>query len=267
MMASDSGKKPPIDEGTLPEITIDMPKGGRPRAVTVPFARGTEPTPYRGAPPKPAKTLVGGGFNDATGQPPSRPGAPHHAPEAALAGVAAASLAASAAERNAAPAPEPPPKRNRRTGVIVDVLWSAPNAPERARAHAAFGDLAKPESVGAWITDGKASREKRNDPRDVARALTQCPPHPPERIAQSLAEAVDDEGIFTRPALVVDGTLTLRFDPAKLLAAILAAARPFANKDKRLASVIRVGHGSDANRCPSVVGDLGRAHRPRARRV
>lgn len=124
--------------------------------------------------------------------------------------------------------------------LLVDLLWYADEAPNRARAHPGWSSEVQVESDGEWITEGHAdpTPADERDRRDVARALTVVTPSTAAEIAGCLAAAIDDRGLFVRPTLIVGGKLMMAFDPAELLGAVLSAVRPFGSADRKLKEAV-----------------------------
>jgi hypothetical protein len=234
----------PLDaDAEPPPVTIRA-------APVMPDPPPTPPAPVHQVPASLMTTLASGGFGAAQRGvlPPEL--AVRHDAEAALGGVAGASWAASVRERagnTAAPADAPQPAvppvapAPRSRTVLVDVLWHAADAAKRARGHADWATVAPAaSSPGAWIKSGSAEQRPtaERDARDVSRALTHLRPLDAAGVMRSMRDAVDDDGVFVRPLLVVGGELTLAFDPNDFLTAMVAAARPFVASDKRLEAAV-----------------------------
>jgi hypothetical protein len=260
----------------LPEVTTDMPAVRMGEAT--PFGSRVPEPPRQGAKPPagPTSPLVPPPAPLASpSRPPSLAPAARHALEAVRGGVAGASLAASATERaqrqRDVAAPEPaaphnheaasrPPSADHVPRVLVDLLWHTPQAPSRARQHPAWSELddAGPTS---WIVDGSAAPSSERDPkRDVVRALTRIEPLDAVALQRSLRDALDDEGLFVRPALVLAGELEMRFDPTAQLGEMVAAARPFAKSERRLQDAFNTAAdaiASGTRLLPSAIDAIG----------
>jgi hypothetical protein len=226
------------------ERTREAPAIKRPKQPDLPSPDPKKPAMhYSRTSSAPKATLSVGQFGRPLGHTSPKPMA-HHDPLAALGGVAGASRAAAQEARDqddkglasATSKRRTDRQPQHRSDTLVDLLWYADEAAGCARAHADWPTVQPAWRADEWITDGAAELTPavERDGAVVARALTRIRCATPEEIAGSLSGAVDDEGLFRRPVLVVGGTLTMRFDGTDVLAAMVAAARPFAG-DKRLA--------------------------------
>ncbi|MCA9622268.1 MAG: hypothetical protein KC731_24760, partial [Myxococcales bacterium] len=257
---SPSTHPPPRASGTQPPPPPSYASSHLPRPSDLPpqterrpgMPAQQEPTPfYSGAPAPPPVPLPHPAV------PPSRPHpaiahakapvfrAPPiraHDPLAAQRGVAAASLAAAEAPVMPAARRNTPIRRRAVPTEIVDLLWYAEDAPQRVRAHEGYTRLDDAQRrEDRWILNGTAERipQEERDRRDVRRALTRLHELSANEIQTSMRDAVDEDGIYVRPVLVVRGTLTMRFDPEDELAAMNAAAKPFAAGNKPLEDACR----------------------------
>ena len=253
-------KDTPVEGEMLPEITSDLPTFQN-RGDAVPFAGASRPPPAaRPTPPAPpppaaganpaAATLVGGSIR--AHLPKKAPDStPHHDASAALAGVAAASYAASITERTRSSKRSRAVSHRVRGGAVVDVLWQHETAARRAKQHALWGRVAPRSQPSEWITDGAPARHD-DDEQCVARALSHIAPLNGPQISTSLRDAINAQGIFERPVLVVGGTLELTFDAADTLATMAAAARPFASRDPRLAEAVAAAEAATSEKSRSL---------------
>ena len=142
-----------------------------------------------------------------------------HASQAALAGrrrrvgrrrgVAAPRDGAGRDGRGRAPASA---EARRAARGYIELLWFDKEAPVRARAQAALAAaIEDPAKDSAWITADEAFEPKQEarDRRDVVRALSRVRPVDADGVAEALADAIDEDGVFTRP-LVVTSTASSR---------------------------------------------------------
>jgi hypothetical protein len=96
----------------------------------------------------------------------------------------------------------------------------------------------------------------------VRRALGRVPAVDAAGITRLMEEAVDEDGIFERPLLVVGGELAMSYDPLETLKTTLAVASQLAGADKRLKEVLdaasEIAGGPRGAAGPLVDGALSR---------
>lgn len=160
-----------------------------------------------------------------------------HAATAALGGVAASSDAAasqkSAPKRTVESAPREPAKR---PSSFVDLLWFHSSLPERLRTDTTWAKLLRAAPKGSeWLTDkaGAEARAKDDPARDVARALARSVALDANGVANAVLEAVDEDGFLVRPLVVVEGDVSMAFDPMQSLETMISLSEALALGDKR----------------------------------
>ncbi|MDI1437713.1 hypothetical protein QHF89_49880, partial [Polyangium sorediatum] len=176
--------------------------------------------------------------------PPPAPVAPPplHDAQATLGGLAAASDAAALA----APRPEPatpapstpvPVRRRPPASEYVDLIWFDEHAPQRVRQQSAWASYVRdPQRPTEWITGEEPEEPTQavTDRRDIRRALGRVPPLDAIGMARVMEEAIDEDGIFEQPLVIVNGELVMTCDPLETLKTTVAVASQLAAADKRL---------------------------------
>jgi hypothetical protein len=166
-----------------------------------------------------------------------------HSAKAVLAGARGASDAAALgapSETSVEPA-APIAPASTRPSEYVDLLWFDEEAPRRIRAQRAWRELLRaPVTPGEWITANEAyePKQKVEERRDVVRAMTRIAPADAEGVAQAMAEAIDEEGVFHRPLVVVSGDFHIFFDALETLKATIAVVSPLVGIDKKLKDIV-----------------------------
>ena len=98
----------------------------------------------------------------------------------------------------------PPPRPNAASPrAIIDLLW--------------FDPAAIPRILRAWKATLDAQRSKvaeDEDRRAVAAVLTRGEPLAPDELGDAIAEAIDPDGLFTPPLVLLDGDLALSLEGA-----------------------------------------------------
>lgn len=227
--------------------------------ATVAAAADLRPIP----PPRPSQEVMPVALDEEGTRP--RRSDPRSLATAAFLGAAEASTAAAVARDEgavrrarkserpaAAQAPAQAPAR-----TVVDLLWFAPELPQRLSAHAAFKRLLKPEAPPPPPPEEVIPDEEL--PEDAPPRKKRKPPPPPEKTPEekaredrakvarvisrgeptvdvegALFSAVDDDGVLDPPLLVVPGDLELPFDEVETLKVLASAAAPLAVGDKKL---------------------------------
>jgi hypothetical protein len=126
-----------------------------------------------------------------------------------------------------------------RASVAIELLWYEPIALSVIRKLPEWKDLVaglKPKPRDADFEAGTASpkRQEARERREIMGVLTQAAPASDGEIDAALREAVDDDGVFVAPLILVTGELALPFDELETLKATLAAVAPFTTSDKKL---------------------------------
>jgi hypothetical protein len=123
----------------------------------------------------------------------------------------------------------------------IDLLWFDERAPQRVRQQASWVEhLREAPKQTEWITGEVPAGPPQavRDKRDVTRALARVPPSDATSIARAMEEAIDEDGIFVRPLVVVNGELTMAFDPLEVLRTTIAVASQLAVTDKKLKETV-----------------------------
>jgi hypothetical protein len=187
-----------------------------------------------------------------------------HAPQAALAGVVAASDAAAltpgapaAAAVTSASAQATPRALPRE---YIELLWFDDKAPQGVRGQARWADaLRAPKQDSEWLTAEEAAEPLQDvkDRRSLVRAMTRVTPVDGDGVGQALAEALDEEGLLTRPLVVVTGELQLLFEELETLKATIAVVSPLLGADKKLNELVIAANetASSSWRCTNAVAD------------
>ena len=157
-----------------------------------------------------------------------------HGSETNAAAAAREALPTTTAAASASPATPPTPRR------AIRLLWVDPAAMPAARKVASFElALARLElrrvEEGVASDDESASARDRREALEIAVAVT---PLRLDALEAALEEAVDAQGRFEPPAVLVEGELSFPFDELETLEAVLTVAAPFAGGDKRLREAI-----------------------------
>jgi hypothetical protein len=145
----------------------------------------------------------------------------------------------------AAPAPAPSSAVRPRPTELVDLLWHDPACVPTLRASERFRELIAsldPPSDDDADDDPFELAPPREPPlsddqrarRDLFAVVARGLSTDGEELPQVVSEAVDDEGQFSPPLVVVAGELLLPFDELATLRATLAAVQPLSTGDKKL---------------------------------
>ncbi|HVK67610.1 MAG TPA: DUF2169 domain-containing protein, partial [Polyangium sp.] len=202
------------------------------------------PPPLQAAPPMPAPPPM-------QAPPPSAPPAfwpvsPAEQPAAKVSigqRVVAESVPSSSPSSEITPEPAAPAAAVYRAPRVspndpyIDLLWFDKTAPKRVRAQESFAEeLRDPSENGAWLTleDTQQPKQDIKDRRDIVRALRRVRPVDADGVMRAMTEAIDDEGAFTSPLVVVSGEVQLFFHEVQTLKATIAVTSPLAGADKRL---------------------------------
>ncbi|APR85487.1 putative outer membrane autotransporter barrel [Minicystis rosea] len=172
------------------------------------------PAPSHAPPPLPATALapsLPAPSLPAPSHAPSLPApslpAPSHTPPPLPATALAPSLPPApsrSAPSQPAPPVVPPPRPNEmRPRAIIDLLWFDPTViPRILRAWKATLDAQRSKAAGS----------EEDDRRAVAAILTRGEPLAPDELGDAIAEAVDGDGLFTPPLVLLDGDLVLSLE-------------------------------------------------------
>lgn len=187
-----------------------------------------------------------------------------HASQAALAGVVAASDAAAhtpavtgAATAATGSSPSQPRTLPRE---YIELLWFDDKAPLRVRAQTRWvSALREKKQDSEWITAEEAAEPMQDvkDRRDLNRAMTRVTAVDGDGVGQALADSIDEEGVLTRPLVVVTGELQLLFEELETLKATIAVVSPLLGADKKLNELVIAANetASSTWRCTNAVAD------------
>jgi hypothetical protein len=183
--------------------------------------------------------------------PPPPPPPPPVVPSAVVAaatvgGALAASNAAAASEVKppAAVSPQPRPVRTFNAREMVDLLWFDPTIAPKLRDHLRYKEILaevqpKPKLVSfdsdpfeEVLQDEEPEETKAR--RDIFAVITRGDPIDAEGVGEAMAEAVQDDGTFVPPLVLLSGELSFIFDELAQLKAMVAATSPFTQSDKKL---------------------------------
>jgi hypothetical protein len=188
-----------------------------------------------------------------------------HASQAALAGVVAASDAAAytPAVTSSAPAStgSSPGQPRALPREYIELLWFDDKAPLRVRAQARWASALREKKTqdSEWITAEEAVEPIQDvkDRRDLNRAMTRVTPVDGDGVGQALADSIDEEGVLTRPLVVVTGELQLLFEELETLKATIAVVSPLLGADKKLNELVIAANetASSSWRCTNAVAD------------
>jgi hypothetical protein len=150
--------------------------------------------------------------------------------------------------------PRPQPRE------YIELLWFDDKAPQRVRAQTRWASsLADRRQDSEWITAEEAvePRQDVKDRRDLNRAMTRVAPVDGDGVGQALADAIDEEGVLTRPLVVVTGELQLLFEELETLKATIAVVSPLLGADKKLNELVMAANetASSSWRCTNAVAD------------
>lgn len=136
----------------------------------------------------------------------------------------------------AAPAPKAAPARPK--PEVLRLLWSDPSSAERLRKEPRYRiTLAELELRLIESGQDEAPAETR-DKREVFEVLSRGPLADGLGIAEAVRDGVDEAGQYQPPLLVVSGSLEVPFDERERLRALVAAIKPLAKGDPKLADLV-----------------------------
>ncbi|MEP7121368.1 MAG: DUF2169 domain-containing protein [Byssovorax sp.] len=205
-----------------PDIIAFMPS---PRAQSVgERASGLAPSPNIIPPDSPAPTHMGSALeasNTAAGIPIRGSAPPLASPVASI---------------------DPRPRASPRE--VLKLLWFDPKSVARVRKHAEWRVILAElelrlleEGGGEDDDEARAGASDEPDPglrRDIFEVLVKARPIGSEGVRLAMSEAIDDDGKFEPPLVLLAGELELPFDELAMLKATASAASPFALADKKL---------------------------------
>src|SRR5262249_30775777 len=122
----------------------------------------------------------------------------------------------------------------------VELLWHDPGTILRARRHASFREILD-TAPGCSIDEVDLPPQERAtmvDRRAVAALLAQGEPTGADDLWDTIAAAVDADGVFEAPLVLLAGDLEFPFDEVAQLRATVAAVQPALAVNPKLAEVV-----------------------------
>lgn len=155
------------------------------------------------------------------------------ASNAAVSPVEAPAARAAAVE----PRPLPPPRE------AIELLWLDVSCMPRVRRQPAWKDLLaqlKPKPLDDEPgTDAPAEKKQEaRDRREMAVLLARGEPVDARGLESAMVHAVNEDGVFVPPLVLVAGELTLPFDEVEALKATIAAVTPLIGGDVKLQAAV-----------------------------
>jgi hypothetical protein len=145
--------------------------------------------------------------------------------------------AASAGQPPLVPAPRPSP------AAVVELLWFDPAFSDSIRAEPRWKELlaeVKPKPRDADFTDSSPpeKRQEARDRREITAILARGAPSAVDELSAALASAVDEDGRFVPPLVLLAGDIEFPFDELETLKATIAAVTPLVAGDKKLKEAV-----------------------------
>jgi hypothetical protein len=125
----------------------------------------------------------------------------------------------------------------------LDLLWYDRESVARVRSTKAFRpalEQSAPKDAG-WLDDIEEPVKEAPevaDRRDILRVMTRSAPVESEGMSQALADAIDEDGLFTTPLILASSDLTFPFDEIETLKAMVAVSNPLVGADKKLRETV-----------------------------
>lgn len=114
------------------------------------------------------------------------------------------------------------------------------------------GIKAKPRDAD-FTEDAPPDKKKdAKNRRDMAGILARGEPSISDELRRTIADAVDEDGMFVPPLVLLSGELAFPFDELETLKATLAAVTPFARADNKLKEIVEVAR--EATQTPWLQG-------------
>ena len=120
------------------------------------------------------------------------------------------------------------PRSATEAGFALDLLWHAEGASARLRKQPALKRL---------ILAARSPNDEVRETYDIASVAKSAPPTRLDAIGESMDAAIH-EGVLEAPALVIDGTISLAFEPVELLRALVGATRALVKLTERLSKAL-----------------------------
>jgi len=120
------------------------------------------------------------------------------------------------------------PAKRAAEGFALDLLWHADGASARLR---------KQPDLKRLILASRPPNDEVRETHDIASVAKGAAPTRLEGIGASMDAAIH-EGILEAPALVIDGTIALAFEPVEMLRALVGAARALIKPNEKLSKAL-----------------------------
>jgi hypothetical protein len=154
-----------------------------------------------------------------------------------------ASVTSEASERSSR-APQP-------SGAVdpqqrFELLWHDPEVAARVQKDAVYRQrLAGGREAGSWssqfFSSSSSGRTPADERRDIARILARTKPLDGDAVERTIEASFDEDGLFTEPLGVVQGTIQLPFDERAQLSLLIEVVSPLAVGDKKLRDLLDAG--------------------------
>jgi len=130
-----------------------------------------------------------------------------------------------------------------RPGTAVELLWFDPARLDAIRGERAFRSIMesiKPKSGDADFTESAPPEQRKaaKDRREVTGLLSRGEPLSQDELRRAVDGAVDEDGRFVAPLVLLAGGMVFPFDKLETLKAMLAVVAPFAVTDKVLKEAV-----------------------------
>jgi hypothetical protein len=136
------------------------------------------------------------------------------------------------------PAPRPLPARE-----VVDLLWYDPEILGKVRKKPAWKEILeeiapKKPDVGFDEEAPAPPTQEEADSRDLFGVLTRGQPVDTQGVEEAIGDAVEDDGTFRPPLILISGELNFPFDELETLKATVTAVSPLIAGDKKLKDTV-----------------------------
>lgn len=236
---------------SIPAVTGAVPQ---PPPVAQP-APAPPPRTSQPAPPLPVAQRLGVSaiVGSASSPPPplakSAPQRPSVEPVTRSAAVTApaATVASPTFPPSIGPAPAPPapakkPLEKPKKKPLLDLLWYA---------HGTLAKVRASKEILSRIEDPADDPHTRNEPdRIVGRVLARVAPLDQSGVRSAFLASIDDDGVLVRPLVVIEGELSIAYEPLEIVRSFLALHPPPAKPSPEIAARLRAAE------------DLAREERP-----
>ncbi|HRI72691.1 MAG TPA: hypothetical protein PK156_50995, partial [Polyangium sp.] len=133
----------------------------------------------------------------------------------------------------------------KKAAVAIELIWFDLALVDQIRTHAAWKEIlstVKPKPRDADFKDDAPPDKKKDakNRREMTAILARGDVYNHDELRRAIADAVDEDGMFVPPLVLVSGDLIFPFDEVEALKATLAAVTPFAKADKRLQESVEI---------------------------